>query len=148
MRTEATKALTALTMSQVTSRAGVRPDTVRYYERIGLLPAPARTTGAHRRYDEDVIDRLRFIRGTQRLGLSLTEIGDLLSVRDTGVCPCEPAETMLERHLAEIEAEMARLGELRAELTSMLSGMSGAECADPLPGAWCPPGCGPEGGGG
>ncbi|RSN23481.1 heavy metal-responsive transcriptional regulator [Amycolatopsis sp. WAC 04169] len=148
MRTEATKALTTLTMSQVTSRAGVRPDTVRYYERIGLLPTPARTTGAHRRYDEDVIDRLRFIRGTQRLGLTLTEIGDLLSVRDTGVCPCEPAETMLERHLAEIEAEMARLGELHAELTSMLSGMSGAACADPLPGAWCPPECEPEGGGG
>ncbi|GHH17110.1 heavy metal-responsive transcriptional regulator [Amycolatopsis oliviviridis] len=145
MRTEAA---TALTMSQVTSRAGVRPDTVRYYERIGLLPVPARTSGAHRRYDEAVIDRLRFIRGTQRLGLTLTEIGDLLSVRDTGVCPCEPAETMLERHLTEIEAEMARLVELRAELTSLLSGMSGANCADPLPGAWCPPDREPEGGGG
>ncbi|WP_410660908.1 heavy metal-responsive transcriptional regulator [Amycolatopsis sp. lyj-112] len=145
MRTDAT---TALTMSQVTSRAGVRPDTVRYYERIGLLPTPARTTGAHRRYGEDVIDRLRFIRGSQRLGLTLAEISDLLSVRDTGVCPCEPAETMLERHLAEIEAEMARLGDLRAELTSMLSRMSTDDCADPLPGAWCPPACEPTRGGG
>lgn len=140
--------MTPLTMSEVASRAGVRPDTVRYYERIGLLPTPARTSGAHRRYDEGVIDRLRFIRGTQRLGLTLTEIGDLLSVRDTGVCPCEPAETLLRRHLAEIEAERARLGELHAELTSMLSGMSGATCADPVPGAWCPPGCTPEKGGG
>ncbi len=136
-----------LTMSQVTSRAGVRPDTVRYYERIGLLPVPARTSGAHRRYDEEVIDRLRFIRGTQRLGLTLTEIGDLLSVRDTGVCPCEPAETMLGRHLAEIEAEMARLGALRVELTSLLSGIAAEKCADPLPGAWCPPGCESKGGG-
>ncbi|MBB5852845.1 MerR family DNA-binding protein [Amycolatopsis umgeniensis] len=148
MRTDATKALAALTMSQVTSRVGVRPDTVRYYERIGLLPAPARTTGAHRRYDEGVIERLRFIRGTQRLGLTLTEIGDLLSVRDTGVCPCEPAETMLERHLAEIDAEMARLGALRAELASTLSGMPGENCADPLPGAWCPPDRQPGEGGG
>ncbi|MFC3450973.1 MerR family DNA-binding protein [Amycolatopsis speibonae] len=148
MGTEAMKAPTALTMSQVTSRPGVRPDTVRYYERIGLLPVPARTTGAHRRYDEAVLDRLRFIRGTQRLGLTLTEIGDLLSVRDTGVCPCEPAETMLERHLAEIEAEMTRLGELRAELTSLLSGMSGEKCADPLPGAWRPPDREPAEGGG
>ncbi|MFC9250989.1 heavy metal-responsive transcriptional regulator [Amycolatopsis thailandensis] len=146
MRIEA--ATTALTMSQVTSRAGVRPDTVRYYERIGLLPVPARTSGAHRRYDEDVIERLRFIRGTQRLGLTLAEIADLLSVRDTGVCPCEPAETMMERHLAEIDAEMARLGELRAELTSLLSGMSGEDCADPLPGTWCPPDRAPGEGGG
>lgn len=145
MRTDAT---TALTMSQVTSRAGVRPDTVRYYERIGLLPTPARTSGAHRRYDEDVIDRLRFIRGSQRLGLTLAEINDLLSVRDTGVCPCEPAETMLERHLTEIEAEMARLGALRAELTAMLSRMSGEDCAEALPVAWCPPSCEPTGGGG
>ena len=140
--------MSQLTVSKLAEQVGTSADTVRYYERIGLLPAPARTTGAHRRYDENVIDRLRFIRGTQRLGLTLTEIGDLLSVRDTGVCPCEPAETMLERHVAEIEAEMTRLGELRAELTSMLSGMSGDKCADPLPGAWCPPDREPERGGG
>ncbi len=145
MRTDAT---TALTMSQVTSRAGVRPDTVRYYERIGLLPTPARTTGAHRRYDEDVIDRLRFIRGTQRLGLTLAEISDLLSVRDTGVCPCEPAETMLERHLAEVEAEMARLSAVKTELITMLARISGEDCTEPLPDGWCPPSCEPTGGGG
>ncbi|SDW63028.1 DNA-binding transcriptional regulator, MerR family [Amycolatopsis xylanica] len=127
-----------LTMSQVTARTAVPADTIRYYERIGLLPPPERTSGAHRRYDERAVDRLLFIRGAQRLGLHLAEIGSLLEVRDTGECPCEPAETLLRRHVAEIDAEMARLAALRRELTTMLSQMPGP-CADPAPGAWCPP---------
>ena len=80
-----------------------------------------------------------FIRGAQRLGLRLAEIRDLLSVRDTGVCPCEPAEVLLRRHLDEIDAEMARLAALRGELTGMLTAMPGPDCPNPDPGAWCPP---------
>jgi DNA-binding transcriptional MerR regulator len=137
MRTDAV--VSGMTMAQVTSRAGVPADTVRYYERIGLLPAQARTSGDHRRYGEAAIDRLLFIRGAQRLGLHLAEIRDLLEVRDTGECPCEPAETLLNRHLAEIDAEMARLATLRAELTTMVSRMPGQGCVDPAPGTWCPP---------
>ncbi len=121
------------------SRAGVRPDTIRYYERVGLLPAPPRTTGDHRRYPDTVIDRLLFIRGAQRLGLHLAEIKDLLATRDTGVCACGPAEELLRGHVAEIDAEMARLARLRAELTTMIDQMSGPDCPDPVPGRWCPP---------
>lgn len=131
---------TGLTVTQVAARAGVRADTLRYYERIGLLPAPRRTSGEHRRYDESVIERLQFIRGAQRLGLRLEEIRELLEVRDTGVCACEPAETLLRRHLDEIDAEMRRLTTLRANLTTMLATMPGPDCPDPLPGSpWCPP---------
>lgn len=128
-----------LTTAQVAAGAGVPIDTLRYYERAGLVPAPPRTTGAHRRYPVTVLDRLRFIRGAQRLGLTLAEIRDLLAVRDTGVCPCEPAEVLLRRHLAEIDAEMARLAALRDELTGMLVQMPGPQCPDPAPGTWCPP---------
>jgi DNA-binding transcriptional MerR regulator len=132
-----------LTIAQVAAGAGVRPDTLRYYERTGLVPVPPRTTGAHRRYPEATVERLRFIRGAQRLGLRLSEIKDLLAVRDTGECPCEPAEDLLRRHLAEIDTELARLTELRAEVAGMLAARS---CTDPVPVSWCPPDCVREGG--
>ena len=83
-----------LTVGQLAARAGVRADTIRYYERAGLLPEPSRTDGDHRRYGPADLDRMLFIRGAQRLGLRLAEIRELLSVRDTGVCPCGPAETL------------------------------------------------------
>jgi DNA-binding transcriptional MerR regulator len=129
-----------LTVGQLASRTGVRADTVRYYERQGLLPVPQRTGGEHRRYGPADVDRLLFIRGAQRLGLRLAEIRDLLAVRDTGACPCEPAEGLLCRHVAEIDQEITRLAALRAELAGMLAAMPGPDCPGPLPGTWCPPG--------
>jgi len=129
----------ALSVGQLAAQAGVRSDTIRYYERAGLLPRPRRTDGDHRRYGAADLDRLLFIRGAQRLGLRLAEIRDLLAVRDTGVCPCEPAEVLLRRHVAEIDAEIARLTALRAELTGMLTEMAGPGCPDPAPGTWCAP---------
>src|SRR5207302_2112687 len=93
----------SLTVGQLAARAGVRADTIRYYERAGLLPAPPRTGGDHRRYDAAAVDRLLFIRGAQRLGLRLAEIRELLAVRDTGTCPCEPAETLLREHVTGID---------------------------------------------
>lgn len=128
-----------LTISDLAARAGLRPDTLRYYERVGLMPQPARTSGDHRRYDVVALDRVRFIRGAQRLGLRLAEIRDLLDVRDSGACPCGPAEPLLRRHIDEIDAEMARLTRLRADLLAMADEIPSATCPDPLPGTWCPP---------
>ena len=126
-----------LTVGQLAARAAVRTDTIRYYEREGLLLAPRRTDGDHRRYGPADLDRLLFIRGAQRLGLRLAEIRELLAVRDTGTCACEPAEALLRRHVAEIGTEIERLATLRAELLAMLTAMPGPDCPDPLPGT-CP----------
>lgn len=130
----------ALSVGQLAARAGVRTDTIRYYERAGLLPKPRRTEGDHRRYGAADLDRLLFIRGAQRLGMRLAEIRDLLAVRDTGVCPCGPAEVVLRDHVGEIDREMVRLRALRSELTGMLAAMAGPGCPDPAPGTWCAPG--------
>jgi DNA-binding transcriptional MerR regulator len=136
MRTTQTRG--GLSITQLTAQTGFGPDTIRYYERTGLLPPPARTAGEHRRYDDRAIDRLRFIRGAKRLGLQLGDIADLLALRDTGTCPCEPAAGLLRRRLAEIDAEITRLSELRGQLTGMLTAIPGPACPDPAPGTWLP----------
>ena len=137
-----------LSVGQLASRAGVRADTVRFYERTGLLPRPHRTRGDHRRYGPADVDRLLFIRGARRLGLRLAEIRALTQVRDTGTCPCAPAEALLREHVGEIDREIARLTALRAELTGVIGGLADpATCRDPVPVTWCAPDCqGAEGG--
>jgi DNA-binding transcriptional MerR regulator len=126
-------------VAELASVVGLSADTVRYYERVGLLPPPARTPAGYRAYDPGAVDRLRFIRGAQRLGLRLKDIRELLAVRDTGVCACEPAEQLLRRRLAELDAEMARLAVLRVQMAAMADAIPGPDCPPPTPGTWCPP---------
>ncbi len=128
-----------MSVSTLARRVALTPDTIRFYERSGLLPSPRRTASEHRRYDEDVIDRVRFIQGAQRLGLRLREIRDLLAVRDTGACPCGPAAELLEQRLAEIDTEIARLTALRMQIAAMAAQLPDGTCPDPEPGRWCPP---------
>jgi MerR family transcriptional regulator, mercuric resistance operon regulatory protein len=122
-----------MTVSMLAERIGLRPDTIRYYERVGLLPAPVRSPAGYRQYDESVLDQLRFIRGAQRLGLRLREIAELLAIRDRGACPCGHTEAVVRQRIAEPDAEIARLIEVRQELSRLA-----AECsAEARPdGAW------------
>jgi len=134
-----TTAARGLRVAELARAVGVPTDTIRYYERVGLLPPPARTAGGYRDYDASAVGRLRFIQGGQRLGLRLVDIGHLLAVRDTGHCPCEPAGELLQRRLADVDAELARLTALRAEMAAMAAALPQAQCPDPTPGTWCPP---------
>jgi DNA-binding transcriptional MerR regulator len=103
-----------LTVSDLAARVGVSPDAVRYYERLGLLPPPARSMAGYRRYDERAIQRLRFVKGAQRVGLRLREIAELLQVLDRGQCPCGHTEALVCERLAAVDAELARLAALQA----------------------------------
>jgi DNA-binding transcriptional MerR regulator len=134
-----TSAPAGLLVAELAAAAGVGPDTIRYYERSGLIEPPPRTSGGYRRFPPETVDRLRFIQGCQRLGLRLRDIGELLSIRDSGTCPCEPAETLLRRRVAEVDAELARLAALRTDLGRSLDGLPTAPCPEPVPGTWCPP---------
>jgi DNA-binding transcriptional MerR regulator len=136
---EVTVARQGLRVAELAAAVGVGADTIRYYEKAGLLPGPARTPAGYRVYEVDAVDRLRFIQGAQRLGLKLRDIKDLLAIRDTGVCPCEPAEELLRRRLVDLDAEMARLVVLREQLVAMVEALPSQDCPPPLPGSWCPP---------
>ncbi|HYH27344.1 MAG TPA: heavy metal-responsive transcriptional regulator [Actinomycetota bacterium] len=108
-----------LTVSQLAERAGVPPDTVRYYEKEGLLPEPARTASGYRQYGDEDAERLRFIRGAQRVGLRLREIRELLEVWDRGLCPCGHTKELAERRISEVDAEIERLQAVRASLEKL-----------------------------
>jgi MerR family transcriptional regulator, mercuric resistance operon regulatory protein len=127
-----------LTVSGLAARVGISPDAVRYYERLGLLPRPARSTAGYRRYDEGAVERLRFVKGAQRVGLRLREIAELLQVVDRGQCPCGHTEALLSQRLAEVDTELARLAALRGELARMLAQRPEQACTvDTAEGWWC-----------
>ncbi len=127
--------MATLTVSMLATRAGVPADTVRYYDRAGLLRPVARTPAGYRLYGEDAADRLRFIKGAQRLGLRLREVAELLAVRDRGACPCGHTQALVEHRLGEVDAEVARLVDLRAELTRVAARCAADACPDAA-GGW------------
>jgi DNA-binding transcriptional MerR regulator len=99
--------------------AGCSPKTIRFYEDRGLLPAPPRTPGGYRDYPDHAVDRLMFIRDAQAAGLSLTEIGDVLAVRDAGQPPCVHVSGLIAAHLAQVEARIAELRATRLVLREL-----------------------------
>ena len=134
----------ALTVSALADRVGLSADTIRYYERVGLLPEPARSAAGYRLYDQAAVGRLRLIRGAQRAGLRLRDIGELLRVADRGQCPCGHTETLLRERLAEVRAELGRLQALEGELTRLLEHDPDPACPDAVTAAadwWCATDC-------
>lgn len=114
----------SLKVSELADKAGVSADTVRYYEKEGLLPEPERTHSGYRQYDDQAVERLHFIRGAQTLGLKLIDIKQLLAIRDRGACPCGHTQQLLEQRVTEIDHEIRQLLALKRELQSM----EGLEC--------------------
>ena len=105
-----------LLVGQLARQAGVKADTVRFYERAGLLPHPERTAAGYRDYPPETAARLRFIRQAQALGLSLDEIKRVLRMRDSGKLPCDFVIELTVRRLREVEREVAGLKAVRDSL--------------------------------
>lgn len=105
-------------IAEVASLAGVSAATLRYYEQIGLLPAPSRTSSGYRMYDDSAVDRLAFISRAKQLGCSLEEIADLTLAWDGGECgPIQDRlRGLVASKLEEATAEISSLGTLRNEL--------------------------------
>jgi MerR family transcriptional regulator, mercuric resistance operon regulatory protein len=119
-----------LTIGRLASAASVGVETIRYYQRRGLLPTPTRPEGI-RRYGKAELDRLRFIRHAQQLGFSLEEIGDLLALDE--MQDREAARALASGKLGEIETKIKRLEAMRATLRNLVSCCEQAPGADPCP---------------
>jgi len=105
-----------LKIGQAAKEAGVNVDTVRYYERRGLLPSPQRKESGYRQYMGDTVKRIRFIKHAQELGFSLNEIAELLSLKLDPVAACSDVKKKAERKIAEIEEKLEMLRKMREAL--------------------------------
>jgi DNA-binding transcriptional MerR regulator len=111
----------AIRIGELAQRAGTSPDTLRYYERVGLLPHPPRTPAGYRLYDSSVAERVAFIKKAQALGLTLEEIRDVLRIAAQGTAPCEHVRAALQRRLEDVDTRIRELESLRATLRRALS---------------------------
>jgi DNA-binding transcriptional MerR regulator len=124
----------AQTISVLARKLGLRPDTLRYYERVGLLRPAERTASGYRVYDEAAVERLQFIKSAQRMGLRLGDIKELLEVRDRGQCPCGHTQVLVERRLAEVNSEIKQLAAVRRQLLDLKK--RNEDCMDTAAGQW------------
>lgn len=106
-------------IGQLAGRVGVNPRTIRYYEGIGLLPNPERLPSGYRDYTDDDVNRLGFVRTAQRLGLSLSEISEILGFRQRAEPPCDYVLAALDRHVADLDRRMAEMADLRRQLVTL-----------------------------
>lgn len=114
-------------IGMLSKRTGVNIETIRYYERIGLMPRPPRTSGGHRVYDRTHLKRLGFIRRSRELGFSLEEIRALLGLVDGGDYTCAQIREVAVTHLAEIRQKIADLRRLERSLRDMADRCTGDE---------------------
>lgn len=109
----------SLTIGRLAKQAGVNLETVRFYERRGLLPRPPRSTSGYRLFPPDAARRLRFIRRAQELGFSLTEIGELLSLRVSRRTTSADIRTRAEAKIVDIEAKLKSLESMKKTLRKL-----------------------------
>ncbi|QYG94321.1 heavy metal-responsive transcriptional regulator (plasmid) [Iamia sp. SCSIO 61187] len=107
-------------IGELADAVGVPPETVRFYERRGLLPEPERATNGYRLYHDAALHRLRFIRTAQASGLTLAEIGTIIDLRDEGTVPCSHVGLLLETKLSEVQQRQRHLAAVEAELHQLL----------------------------
>jgi MerR family mercuric resistance operon transcriptional regulator len=117
-----TTRLKPLLIGALSSHSGVNVETIRYYERAGLLPVPPRTEGGRRSYGEDHVQRLTFIRRSRGLGFSLDEVRLLIRLHDQRVrmC-CSEAKQLTVQHLTNVRAKIASLRKLERVLSQMVA---------------------------
>lgn len=121
-------------IGELAELAEVSTKTIRYYESLGLVDDPDRTASGYRDYDEAALERLRFIRDAQATGLTLAEIASVLELKGAGERSCTHTLALLERHLADVEAQIERLKQTRGvmrELAARARTLDPAACSDP-----------------
>jgi MerR family copper efflux transcriptional regulator len=112
--------MNTLKVGQVAAEAGVRVQTLHYYERLGLLPKPNRSEANYRLYSPEAIRRVQFIKKAQAIGMTLEETKQILDLKAHGRAPCRKVAELGEKHFAEIDARLAQLRAYRRALARAL----------------------------
>lgn len=120
-------------IGELAQRVGIATSAVRFYEDEGLIPQPRRTESGYRDYDPSVVDRIRFIRAGQAVGLTLRELNQVLQIRDGGESPCRHVIELLDVRIQEVDQRIEELRLLREDLTAMRLNASDLDPAN------CPP---------
>jgi Hg(II)-responsive transcriptional regulator len=118
---------------EVAEPAGVNTQTLRYYERRGILADPPRSPAGYRDYPVSTVKVLRFVKRAQELGFTLAEVEELLGLADGGPASCDTARQLAESHIAELERKIADLRRMRASLTKLVD-----TCQRPPADRFCP----------
>ena len=121
----------SLTIGRLAAATGVNLETVRYYERIELMPPPARTASGHRAYEQAHVRRLAFIRRARELGFSIEQIRALLALAEPSRASCAEVREIARTHLDEVRAKLSDLAKLEgilAETVSRCSGDAATSC--------------------
>lgn len=122
-----------MTIGQVASHAGVNIQTIRYYERRGLVPPPSRTPSGYRQYDRDTVQRLRFIKRAQELGFTLSEIQDLLALRVRHASACGSVAAKTREKITLVDEKIRELQRMKRGLDKLV-----ASCEARRPTGDCP----------
>ena len=116
-----------LQRAELARRTGCNLETIRYYEKIGMMPDPPRTASGYRVYDDAHVSRLRFILRARELGFSIEQIRGLLDLVDGGTQTCAEVKERTERHLADVRAKIADLKRIEKVLAGTAAQCSGEE---------------------
>lgn len=116
-------------IGEAAARSGCHLETVRYYERIGLLPVPPRSSNGYREYQTADVDRLRFISRGRDLGFALAEIRSLLDLAEDDGLSCQEVDRLARVHLRDIRTRLSDLQRMASELERVIDGCSGGERA-------------------
>ena len=114
-----------LTTSQLAHKAGVNVETLRYYERRGLLPEPPRRASGYRQYSQDDVARLQFIKCAKELGFTLQEVQELLNLRVDPDTPCAMVKRRADLKIIDIEAKLQSLKRIKKALNKLAATCSG-----------------------
>ncbi len=124
-------------IGELAQQAGVEASTIRYYERIGLMPPPTRTASGYRDYGDDAAARLGFIQAAQSIGFSLGEIRETLALRDRGEAPCGHAAALIERNAEQLRQRTCGCKRMRRELLVLAEKARTGAPGDPSEVAFC-----------
>ena len=117
-------------IGRLAEMTGVKVPTIRFYEQIGLLPAPIRTGGRQRRFDAGAVTRLTFIRHARNLGFDVDEVRELLRLADRPDAPCKTVDAIARHQVERNDAKMKRLRSMRRELIAVIQSCRGPRIRD------------------